>query len=82
MVGALLLSVAFSFKSTLYRSGVMQACLNELPIHCYKPGWTAKRCYNFPKPITADCFKSFDTVDKGHVEVHILFLIFLLEIPG
>ena len=42
--------------------------------------YTAKRC--FPKPITADCVKSFDTVDKGHVEVHILILIFLLEIPG
>ena len=35
----------------------------------------------FHKPITADCFKRFDTVDKGHVEVHILFLIFLLEMP-
>ena len=42
----------------------MQACLNELPNHCYKHGWTAKRCYNFPRPITADCVKSFDTVDK------------------
>ena len=67
--------------STLYRSGVVQACLNELPNHCFKPGWTAKR-YNFPKPIATDCVKSFATVDKGHVEVHILFLIFLLEMPG
>ena len=39
-------------------------------------------CYNFPKFITADCVKSFDTVDKGHVEVYILFLTFVLEIPG
>ena len=53
----------------------------ELPYHCFEPGLTAKLCHNFPKPITTDGFKCFDKVDNGHVEVHILFLAFILELP-
>ena len=36
----------------------------------------------FPKPITTYCVKCFGKVDKGHVEVHILFVAFLLELPS
>ena len=35
----------------------------------------------FCKPITTDCVESFDEIDKGHVEVHILFLAFVFELP-
>ena len=54
----------------------------ELPHHSYKPGWTAKLCHNFPKPITTDCFKCFGKVDKGHVAVYSVYLAFLLELPS
>ena len=65
-------------KSTLYRSGVVQA-FRTIAINLVgQPNVVIF----FPKPITADCVKSFETVDKGHVEAHILFLIFLLEMPG
>ena len=33
----------------------------------------------FPSRLTV---KSFDTVDKGHVEVRILYVVFLLEMPN
>ena len=39
-------------------------------------GRTAKLCHNFPKSLTTDCVKCFGKVDKGHVEVHTLFLAF------
>ena len=52
----------------------------ELPHHCYKFGRTAKLCHNFSKSLTTDCVKCFGKVDKGHVEVHILFLAFLLKL--
>ena len=52
----------------------------ELPHHCYEFGTTAKLCHNFPKSLTAVCVKCFGKVDKCHVEVHILFLAFLLKL--
>ena len=35
---------------------------------------------SFPKSLTTDCVKCFGKVDKGHVEVHILFLAFFLKL--
>ena len=52
----------------------------ELPHHCYEFGETAKLCHNFPKSPTTDCVKCFGKVDKGHVEVHMLFLAFFLKL--
>ena len=51
----------------------------ELPHHCYEFGGIAKLCHNFPKSLTTDCVKFFRKVDKGHVEVHILFLVHILS---
>ena len=42
---------------------------------------TAKLCLNFPKSLATDFVKCFGKVDKGHVEVHILFLTFFLKLP-
>ena len=39
-----------------------------------------KLCHNFPKSVTTDCVKCFGKVDNGHVEVHILFLAFVLKL--
>ena len=52
----------------------------EQPHYCCESGWRAKLCHNFPKSITTDCVKCFGMVHKGHVEVHILFLAFLLKL--
>ena len=60
---------------------VLESCkhdIMELPNHCCKPGWTAKHCHYFPKPIATGCVKC----DKGHVEVYSLFWVFLLETPS
>ena len=43
-------------------------------------GQIVKLCHNFPKSLTTDCVKCFGKVDKGHVEVHILFLVNLLKL--
>ena len=52
----------------------------ELPYHCYEFGRTNKLCHDFPKSLTTNCVKCFGKVDKGLVEVHILFLAFFLKI--
>ena len=52
----------------------------ELPYHDYEPGWTAKLYQNFPEP-SRMAVKCFGEVEKGHVEVHILFLWFISELP-
>ena len=51
----------------------------ELPHHCYELGRTAKFCHNY-QSLTTDSVKCFSKVDKGHVEVHILFLAFLFKL--
>ena len=64
---------SISLKTCMY-------CIRKLPHYGYEPGWSAKLCHNFPKPITTDCVKCFGEVDKGHVGFHILFLTFLLKL--
>ena len=65
-----------------HHSGFVQAC------HCETAAsllWTWLNSHNYHnflmKPITTDCVESFCEFDKGHVEVHILFLASLLELP-
>ena len=43
--------------------------------HCYEPGWEAKLCHNFPKPITTACVKCFGKDEKGLVEVRSSFVL-------
>ena len=52
----------------------------ELPHNCYELGRTAKLRHNFPKNLTTDCIKCFGKFNKGHVEVHVLFLTLLLKL--
>ena len=81
-------SFVYGFMSLDYGFGTMTATtldpckhtIMELPHHCYEFGRTAKLCHNFPKSLTIDCVKCFGKVDKGHVEVHILFLAFFLKL--
>ena len=61
---------------------IQNTCLHvmmKLPHHGYESGWRAKLCHNFLKPISTDCDKCFGVIDKGHVEVHILFLTIVLK---
>ena len=52
----------------------------ELPRHRYEVGKTAIFAIIFQKSLTTDWVRCFGKVDKGHVEVHILFLAFLLKL--
>ena len=77
MISLLLKDLFFQniLKETV-KSTVRRSCkhdIMELPNHCCKPGWTAKHCHNFPKPIATGCVKC----DKGHAEVHRFFFVCL-----
>ena len=71
-------------QKTDHHFGILDPCKHtivELPHHCYELGRTAKLRHNFPKTLLTDCIKCFGKVNKGHVEVHVLFLAFLLKLP-
>ena len=45
----------------------------ELPFHQDESVWASKLSHNFPQSITTDSLKGLGKVDKGSVEVSILF---------
>ena len=67
-------------QKTSHHFGPLQAYHHGTAASLLKFGRTTKLCHNFPKSLTTDCVKCFGKVDKGHVEVHILFLAFFLKL--
>ena len=75
------LAKSICHRECIWKLAIMlDSCILELPRHWYELGRTAKLCHNVPKSLTTDCAKCFGKVNKGLVEVPILFLALLLKL--
>ena len=54
----------------------------ELADYCNECAWTAEFSHDFPKSILADSVESLGQVNKGRVEVAVLFHTFFLKLTG
>jgi len=54
----------------------------ELADNCDELGWVAKFLCDFLESIPTDCIKGLGQINKGCVEVTMLFHAFLLELVG
>ena len=54
----------------------------ELADYCNECAWTAEFSHDFPKSVWADSVESLGQVNKGRVEVAVLFHTFFLKLTG